>query len=145
MQSDCAYTRAGAVPCGEQAHLQRRKSPPGCTELGTQKVGIYVYHIHPYSCGPVRGRCMSFKAELVILYHFGSFLSHFGSFWVIPETFWVIFCHFGSFLVIFGHFGSFSAILAAKVWPSAVQNTFRTLVVLGRFWFTFWRPRNVLV
>ena len=50
MQSDCAYTRAGAVPCGEQAHLQRRKSPPGCTELGTQKVGIYVYHIHPYYC-----------------------------------------------------------------------------------------------
>ena len=48
MQSDCAYTRAGAVPCGEQAHLQRRKSPPGCTDLGTQKVGIYVYDTHPY-------------------------------------------------------------------------------------------------
>ena len=40
MQSDCAYTRAGVVPCGEQAHLQRRNSPPGCTELGTQKVRI---------------------------------------------------------------------------------------------------------
>jgi hypothetical protein len=56
MQSACAYTRAGAVPCGEQAHLQRRNSPPGCTELGTQKVRIYVYHIHPYFQGRI---CLS--------------------------------------------------------------------------------------
>ena len=35
-------------PVGSKLTSSGGRALQGCTDLGTQKVGIYVYHIHPY-------------------------------------------------------------------------------------------------
>jgi hypothetical protein len=48
MQPDFAWERADVMIFQSKLTSSGGRALQGCTELGTQKVGIYVYHIHPY-------------------------------------------------------------------------------------------------